>query len=168
MNLKPKWGSLLFCLGMKPYLKIQLEANLNFHLECGLPRSVPMHRLKLAGFYTGVEKPENRFSRDGVVCLFFREKKPVLTVNARFRSDLKKGTVKQSSGMSIEQRKNYATHVNGLKILLISKIPCKDRQYVTSMLNWINIYSSKNLRTSTYVFPLFNTESLIFKIENIF
>ena len=30
------------------------------------------------------------------------------------------------------------------------------------------IYSSKNLRTSTYVFPLFNTESLIFKIENIF
>ena len=29
------------------------------------------------------------------------------------------------------------------------------------------IYSSKNLRTSTYVFPLFNTESLIFKIENI-
>ena len=32
----------------------------------------------------------------------------------------------------------------------------------------VNIYSSKNLRTSTYVFPLFNTESLIFKIENIF
>ena len=30
------------------------------------------------------------------------------------------------------------------------------------------IYSSKNLRTSIYVFPLFNTESLIFKIENIF
>ena len=26
----------------------------------------------------------------------------------------------------------------------------------------------KNLRTSTNVFPLFNTESLIFKIENIF
>ena len=26
----------------------------------------------------------------------------------------------------------------------------------------------KNLRTSTYVFPLFNTKSLIFKIENIF
>ena len=26
----------------------------------------------------------------------------------------------------------------------------------------------KNLRTSTYVFPLFNTERLIFKIENIF
>ena len=26
----------------------------------------------------------------------------------------------------------------------------------------------KNLRTSTYVFPLFNTESLISKIENIF
>ena len=26
----------------------------------------------------------------------------------------------------------------------------------------------KNLRTSAYVFPLFNTESLIFKIENIF
>ena len=26
----------------------------------------------------------------------------------------------------------------------------------------------KNLTTSTYVFPLFNTESLIFKIENTF
>ena len=26
----------------------------------------------------------------------------------------------------------------------------------------------KNLRTSTYVFSLFNTESLIFKMENIF
>ena len=31
-----------------------------------------------------------------------------------------------------------------------------------------NYTPQKNLRTSTYVFPLFNTESLIFKIENIF
>ena len=34
---------------------------------------------------------------------------------------------------------------------------------------YIYIYSpQKNQRTSTSVFPLFNTESLIFKIENIF
>ena len=32
----------------------------------------------------------------------------------------------------------------------------------------LNYTPKKNLRTSTYVFPLFNTESLIFKIENIF
>ena len=36
-------------------------------------------------------------------------------------------------------------------------------------LHLLRIYTpQKNLRTSTYVFPLFNTESLIFKIENIF
>ena len=32
----------------------------------------------------------------------------------------------------------------------------------------ISYTPQKNLRTSTYLFPLFNTESLIFKIENIF
>ena len=37
------------------------------------------------------------------------------------------------------------------------------------MLHELTCYTpQKNLRTSTYVFPLFNTESLIFKIENIF
>ena len=36
------------------------------------------------------------------------------------------------------------------------------------LVHCLNIYSSKNIRNSTYIFLLFNTESLIFKIENIF
>ena len=52
-----------------------------------------------------------------------------------------------------------------LSIVMLSRIYLP----IVQSLNIIRyIYSSKNLSTSTNVFPLFNTESLIFKIDNVF
>ena len=53
-------------------------------------------------------------------------------------------------------------HLYGSFKVIVSKKACP-------VIFTFDIYTPhKNLRTSTYVFPLFNTESLIFKIENIF
>ena len=93
--------------------------NLNFNLECGLLRNVPMYGPKPA----------------------------LRRLNARIRS----GFVEQSSDMS-NRRKQNATYVNALEILLISKILTKDRQYVTTMLNWINISILPILRLYMTIF----------------
>ena len=52
--------------------------------------------------------------------------------------------------------------------LVVSSEFGKRPQFIIPV-NTISIYTpQKNQRTSTYVFSLFNTESLIFKTENIF